>query len=78
MTFEDYPFQIAPLSKDDGGGFLVTFPDLPGCMADGDTIDLALKEAEDAFDAWRCVQLEDGNPMPEVKAYTGKFMVRMP
>ena len=35
--FDDYPFEIRPLSEEDGGGFLITFPDLPGCMADGET-----------------------------------------
>jgi len=33
--FEDYPLEIRPLTTDEGGGFVVTFPDLPGCMADG-------------------------------------------
>jgi predicted RNase H-like HicB family nuclease len=36
--FEEYMHEITPLSKEDGGGFLITFPDLPGCMADGETI----------------------------------------
>ena len=31
--------RIEPLSSDEGGGFLVTVPDLPGCMADGETVE---------------------------------------
>ena len=38
MKFEDYSINISPLPVEDGGGFLVTFPDLPGCIADGATI----------------------------------------
>ena len=33
----DYAVMIAPLSAEDGGGFLATVPDLPGCMSDGET-----------------------------------------
>jgi antitoxin HicB len=25
----DYPFEIRPLSKEEGGGYAITFPDLP-------------------------------------------------
>ncbi|MHB1590704.1 MAG: hypothetical protein ACYCTW_04105 [Sulfuricella sp.] len=28
--FETYAHIISPLSAEDGGGFLITFPDLPG------------------------------------------------
>jgi len=31
----DYSIVIAPLSAEDGGGYLATVPDLPGCMSDG-------------------------------------------
>ena len=33
MRFEDYAIRIEPLPCEEGGGFLVTVPDLPGCMA---------------------------------------------
>ena len=52
MRFEDYPINIHPIPDDEGGGYLVTFPDLPGCAADGETIDEAMAEARDAFAAW--------------------------
>ena len=42
IRFEDYPINISPIPDDEGGGFLVTFPDLPGCIADGDTMDEAI------------------------------------
>ena len=35
--FEDYAIEIRPLTDEEGGGFFATFPDLPGCMADGET-----------------------------------------
>ena len=36
--FEDYRFEIRLLSRAEGGGFLISFPDLPGCHSDGETI----------------------------------------
>ena len=47
-----YPVNVRPLSSSEGGGFRVEFPDFPSCMADGETIEEALKEAEDALKAW--------------------------
>ena len=60
MKFEGYPVQVSPLPPDEGGGFLVTTPDLPGCVADGATVDEALAEARDAFVAWTIADRESG------------------
>ena len=38
MTPTDYPFAIRPLTADEGGGYLIEYPDLPGCISDGETI----------------------------------------
>ena len=35
--FEAYAHVVEPLTEEDGGGYLITFPDLPGCMSDGET-----------------------------------------
>jgi predicted RNase H-like HicB family nuclease len=35
-----YRSPIRPLCED--GGYLIEFPDLPGCMSDGDTIEGAI------------------------------------
>ena len=47
-----YETIIRPLSAEEGGGYLAEFPDLPGCYADGETPEEALKEAEDALVSW--------------------------
>ena len=78
MNFEDYPIIISPLSDEEGGGFLVTFPDLAGCVADGDTIDQAVVEAKDAFEAWKMAQKDDKDSMPTPKTYSGQFVQRIP
>jgi predicted RNase H-like HicB family nuclease len=47
-----YPILIEPLSPEDGGGFLATAPDLPGCMSDGETPEEALRNVAQAIDEW--------------------------
>ena len=43
MNQPSHLFQVRPLSDEDGGGYLATFPDLPGCMADAETIEEAVR-----------------------------------
>ena len=74
MRLEDYAIRIEPLSSDEGGGFLVTVPDLPGCMADGETV----AEAHDAFEAWAMAEREDKGDLPAPKVYSGQFVQRIP
>ena len=78
MRFEDYAINIAPLPAEEGGGYLVTLPDLPGCVADGETIDEAVAEARDAFDAWTMAEMEDKGGLPAPKTYSGQFVQRIP
>ena len=33
----DYPFEVRPLSDEDGGGYLISFPDFAECIADGES-----------------------------------------
>ena len=78
VSFEDYAINIAPIPEDEGGGYLVTFPDLPGCLADGETLEEAIAEARDAFDAWVSAEWEDRGSLPAPKTYSGQFVQRIP
>lgn len=40
--------------------YTVVFPDLPGCITQGDTIEEALEMAEDAASGWILTSIEDG------------------
>ncbi|HEV7433277.1 MAG TPA: type II toxin-antitoxin system HicB family antitoxin [Pseudorhizobium sp.] len=60
-----YPVVVSPLSPEDGGGFLATVPDLPGCMSDGDSPQQALLNVQDAIDSWIEAAHEQGRPIPE-------------
>ena len=78
MKFEDYPINISPIPVNEGGGYMVSFPDLPGCIADGDTIEDALSEARDAFAAWIMAEWEDKGELPMPKNYRDEFVQRVP
>lgn len=64
QEFEDYPIDIRPLTAEKEGGFLATLPDLPGCMADGETPEQAIADAHGAFKSWMAAHSEDGRPVP--------------
>ena len=53
MRKPEYAVAIEPpLADEDGGGFLATVPDLHGCMSDGDTLEEAARNVEDAIASW--------------------------
>jgi antitoxin HicB len=67
MRKPDYAVLIEPLSEQDGGGFLATVPDLPGCMSDGDTREAAARNIEDAIAAWLDEAKAIGRDIPQPK-----------
>lgn len=65
FPFEAYTHVVEPLSEEDGGGFLITFPDLPGCMSDGETIEETIVNGRDAFSTWMSARADMGKPVPK-------------
>jgi len=59
-----YPVLVSPLSEDDGGGFLATVPDLPGCMSDGETPAEAIENVQDAIEEWLDLARKLGREVP--------------
>lgn len=84
MNKYNYPATIEPLAEKDGGGYLVSFPDLPGCIADGATPEEAFHQAEDAMIAWIKTAKEFGDTIPSPSAlsrasgYSGQWRMRAP
>ncbi|WP_037084033.1 type II toxin-antitoxin system HicB family antitoxin [Neorhizobium vignae] len=60
-----YPVLVSPLSAEDGGGFLATVPDLPGCMSDGETPQEALSNVQDAIESWIEAARDMGRDIPQ-------------
>jgi antitoxin HicB len=78
--FENYPFEVKPLSADGGGGYVIRFPDLPGCMGVGPTVEQAIANGRDAFQTWMEAAIADGVLIPEPNgvAEPVKFVLRLP
>lgn len=46
-------------------GFWCEFPDLPGCLTDGDDLEDLMKNAVDAMESWLDATVEDGGVLPD-------------
>jgi predicted RNase H-like HicB family nuclease len=64
MSSLKYSVLVAPLPLEDGGGFLATVPDLPGCMSDGESPQEALANAQDAIESWLEAARDMGRNIP--------------
>ena len=64
---------------DPDGGYVVLFPDLPGCITQGDTLEEAVYMAEDARIGWIETEYERSNgdiPMPSYPVeYSSKLSI---
>ncbi len=75
----EYPIDII---ADPDGGYVAVFPDLPGCMTQGETLEEVIYMAKEARELWlECEYDTDPNdiPLPSYPVeYSGKFNVRIP
>ena len=58
-------YEIILYWSSDDNAFLAEVPELPGCMADGDTYQSALRNAEQIMQEWLETAQELGRPIPE-------------
>ena len=49
--------------------YIAEVPELPGCMAHGESYELALKYAKDAVQLWITTAKEFNDPIPEPKGH---------
>lgn len=58
---------VAVIHRERGTDYGISFPDFPGCISAGKTLDEALDRGTEALGAHIAVMLEDGDPMPELR-----------
>ncbi len=75
---DDYAVFLTALSEADGGGWLASVPDLPGCMSDGDTPAEAVANVADAIESWKEAAEELGRPIPKPGSTVGQWRQRVP
>ena len=75
------PYKMEIVEDKDEGGYVVSYPDLPGCITCGETIETAVANANDAKMAWIEAALESGIEIQEpnnLEEYSGQFKLRIP
>ena len=75
------PYKLEIVPDMDEGGFVARYPELPGCITIGDTLETVVKNVNDAKIEWITAALEDGNTIPEPSSYddySGQFKLRLP
>ena len=83
-TLEEYmrlPYRMEIIPDSIEGGFAVRFPELPGCLTCADTMEEAVRNAEDCKREWLAAAIEDRTPIPEPMTdedYSGQFKLRIP
>jgi len=77
-TIRAYPFSIRPLEETEGGGFFIEFPDLPGCVSDGETPEEALSSGYDAVKSYLMSCVKHGDPTPKASPASGQWRQRVP
>jgi len=62
-----YKYEIIIYWSNEDRAFIAEVPELPGCIAHGETPETALKNAKDAIQLWLDTAKEFGDPIPEPK-----------
>lgn len=84
MKMEDYikmPYRLELVEDKEEGGYVASYPELPGCITLGDTLEDAVNNANDAKREWLLAAIEEGIdiPLPDAaNSFSGQFRLRIP
>ena len=68
-----HKFEIILYWSDEDRAFIAEVPELPGCMAHGNSQEAALKSVNDAMQLWIDTAKEFGDSIPEPKGERPTF-----
>ena len=74
-------YKMEIIEDQDEGGFVISYPDLPGCITCGETIESAMQNAKEEKREWIRAALEEGIEIYEpdsLENYSGQFKLRIP
>ena len=74
-------YRMEIVEDKDEGGFVISYPDLLGCITCGETSERTVANALDAKKAWLEAAFEDGIEIHEpdsLEDYSGQFKLRLP
>lgn len=64
MKVKGYQIVVLPRAEEQGGGYMVTVPQLPGCVTDGRSREEAIKYVEYAIESWILLRRDLGYGVP--------------
>ena len=79
--YMELPYKMEIVADPAEGGYVASFPDLPGCLTSGNTIDEVVRNINDAKESWISAALEEDIVIKEPQdesAYSGQFKLRLP
>ncbi|NSW91672.1 MAG: toxin-antitoxin system HicB family antitoxin [Firmicutes bacterium] len=74
-------YKIEIVKDEREGGYLLSIPELKGCLTCADNLEKGMEMLEDAKKQWLMAALESGYEIPEPNAlenYSGQFKLRLP
>lgn len=83
-TLNEYlalPYRLEIVPDTEEGGYVASYPELPGCISCGETMEDAITNALDAKKAWLEAAIEEGVQIYEpntMEEYSGQFKLRIP
>src|SRR5450432_4857947 len=77
-NLDAYQFTVRPLSREEGGGYLVEYPDIPGCMSDGETVEEAIANGREALLDCMEVFKESRRKIPKPSIEAAQWRQRLP
>jgi len=83
-TLDEYmklPYRMEIIPDTEEGGYVVSFPELPGCLTCADTLEQSAVNGEAAKREWLIAAMEEGIEIPEpvsLDDYSGQFKLRIP
>ena len=81
VDYMSLPYRLEIVEDKSEGGYVASYPDLPGCLTCGETIEEVVKNANDAKKEWLLAAIEENIDIPEpdtLDNYSGQFKLRMP
>ena len=79
--YMNLPYKMEIVADSIEGGYVVSFPELQGCISNGDTVEEAVNNANDAKKEWLTAAIEEGISISEpaaITSYSGQFKLRLP
>ena len=75
------PYKLEIIPDKEEGGFIIRYPDLPGCISVAEKMEDVIANANDAKRAWLEAAIDEGIDINEPDSssnYSGQFKLRLP